>query len=69
MRPHFPYRHTDLVGFTHNVNTGTPKIRMNGEKKGLWGRGATDQKKKRTNGYLSVEVRGFVASGKMAYNQ
>ena len=35
---------------------------MNEEKKGFWERGAIDQKAKRTNVYLSVEVRGLVAT-------
>ena len=35
---------------------------MSRVKKGFWERGATDQKTKRTNGYLSVEVRGLVAT-------
>ena len=41
---------------------------MNEVKKGFWERGATDQKTKLTNEYLSVEVRGLVAtSGMMPY--
>ena len=32
---------------------------MSGVKQGFWERGATDQKAKRTNEYLSVEVRGL----------
>ena len=35
---------------------------MNEEKKGFWERGATVQKTKQTNEYLSVEVRGLVAT-------
>ena len=35
---------------------------MSGVKQGFWERGATDQKAKRTNEYLSVEVRGLVAT-------
>ena len=31
-------------------------------KQGFWERGATDQKTKRTNGYLTVEVKGLVAT-------
>ena len=41
---------------------------MNGEKQGFWERGATDQKAKRTNGYLSVEVNGLVATSGMSAN-
>ena len=41
---------------------------MNGEKKGFWERGATDKKTKRTNGYLSVEVNGLVATSGMSAN-
>ena len=35
---------------------------MSGVKQGFWERGATDQKEKRTNEYLSAEVRGLVAT-------
>ena len=35
---------------------------MSGVKQGFWERGATDQKTKRTNGYLTVEVKGLVAT-------
>ena len=41
---------------------------MNEEKQGFWERGATDQKTKRTNEYLSVEVNSLVATGGMSAN-